>query len=338
MTTFVICALISSIFGQLPQPAEDSKTLGIPFQRFTVTDSFGRKVTFYLSSAPRENPTAKLPIVHYIQGSGCQSLFQRRGDRIGGGYQNVVLQESKKRSRVLVVEKPGVQFLDVAQRPGSALGASAEFLNEHTLPRWAEANLAALRAAWQLPDIDSKQSLVIGHSEGGIVAATMAALEPRITHVASLSGGGPTQLFDLVELRSRPQSNDKPGDALRRREAVYAEHAKILANPQSVADFWMGHPYRRWSTFLTHSVIDELLRAKAAIYLAQGTADAAVSVTAFDVLVAELKARGRLITADRIEGADHGFRTPEMPAGSPAGMQGVIGRVLEWFHGAAKKS
>jgi hypothetical protein len=53
-------------------------------------------------------------------------LFQRHGDRIGGGFQNIVLLEAKKQARVLVVEKPGVRFLDVARRPGSAEGASRE--------------------------------------------------------------------------------------------------------------------------------------------------------------------------------------------------------------------
>jgi dienelactone hydrolase len=86
-----------------------------------------------------------------------------------------------------------------------------------------------------------------------------------------------------------------------------------------------------WSSFLTHSVTEELLRTKARIYLAQGTSDASVSFLAHDVLVAELKARGRDVKSDRIEGADHGFRTHEMPKGSPAGMQALFDRLLEWF-------
>jgi dienelactone hydrolase len=82
---------------------------------------------------------------------------------------------------------------------------------------------------------------------------------------------------------------------------------------------------------LKQSVTEELLRTKARIYLAQGASDTAVSVMAHDVLVAELQARGCDVTAERIEGADHGFHTQEMPIGSPAGMQALFGRLLEWF-------
>ena len=74
-----------------------------------------------------------------------------------------------------------------------------------------------------------------------------------------------------------------------------------------------------------------MLRTKARIYLAQGTADTAVSVRTHDVLVAELLARGRDVKSERLDGADHVFRTPEMPANSPAGMQAVFRNVLDWF-------
>jgi pimeloyl-ACP methyl ester carboxylesterase len=315
----------------VPEAKADSEDLGMPYQRYRVVDSLGRTITFYLSKPPKEKAGAELPLILFIQGSGCQSMFQRHGDRIGGGLQNLALLEAKKRARVLVVEKPGVKFLDAPKRPGTAEGASREFLEEHTLPRWVEANLAALRSAWRLPGVDAKRTLVFGHSEGGLVAASVAAKEPGVTHVASLAGGGPSQLFDLVELLSKPQPNEKPEAVARRRNAVYKEFARILSDPNSTTQFWMGHPYRRWSTFLQHSVTEELLKTKAAIYLVQGTADNAVSVAGFDVLVAELRGRGLNFTFERIEGADHGFKTSETSSGPSSGMQGVIGRVLTWF-------
>jgi pimeloyl-ACP methyl ester carboxylesterase len=224
-----------------------------------------------------------------------------------------------------------VKFLDAPKRPGTAEGASEEFLKEHTLPRWAEANVAALRAVWTLPGIDRSRALVVGHSEGGIVAARIAAELPGVTHVASLAGGGPTQLFSLAEIRGQPRPGDKPGDATRRMQAVYDEWARIQADPDSISRFWLGHPYRRWSSFLKTSVEAELLRTKARIFLAQGTLDAAVPVTGHDVLGAELRVQGRDVTAERLEGADHGFRRQDDPKDSTQGMQALFGRLLEWF-------
>jgi dienelactone hydrolase len=329
--------LIPLLLGTSEQtrPEADTTQLGIPYQRYTVKDSFDRTITFYLSSP--SNNGSKQPVALFIQGSGCQSLFKRQAEKITGGFQSILLHEARGRVRVLVVEKPGVNFLDSPSRPGSAEDASEEFLKEHTLSRWAEANIAALRAVWTLPDIDARRSLVIGHSEGGIVAARVAAELSNITHVASLAGGGPTQLFALAEIRGQFRADDKPGDAERRVQDIYDEWSKIRKEPDSITKFWLGHPYRRWSSFLKHSVTEELLRTKAKIYLAHGTSDDSNPVKAYDVLLAELRARDRDITAERIERADHGFRTPDMPKGSPAGMQALFGRLLDWFGDGSKR-
>ena len=84
------------------------------------------------------------------------------------------------------------------------------------------------------------------------------------------------------------------------------------------------------ASFLGASTTEELLRCKARIFLAHGTADSKVPIIAFDVLYAELLARGRDVTAERIEGADHGFR-PQGGDASPQAMRAVMDRVLNWF-------
>lgn len=336
LLTSLLWIAAGAVAGESPRLELEAAKLGVPFDRYTTKDSLGRTITFYLSVPPAEEPRAKRPVVLFIQGSGCQSVFQKLGERVAGGYHTVLFQEAKGRARILVVEKPGVKYLD-APVPMVSLekAASEEFLKEHTLPRWAEANAAALRAAWALPAVDATRTLVVGHSEGGLVAARVAAELPRVTHVASLAGGGPTQLFDFVANAARPRPDDKPGDAGRRVQDVFDAWAKIQKDPESISQFWLGHPYRRWSSFLTHSVAEELLRAKARVYIAAGTRDAVIPVSAHDMLAAELRARGREVTAERLEGADHGFLTEGMRP--PAGMQAVLGRVLQWFLAEDKK-
>src|SRR5262249_45166784 len=200
-------------------PRKDSAALGVPFDRYTTHDRFDRTITFYVSHQPRET-AEKLPVAAFVQGSGCASVFSERNGKVYGGMQNLLLAAAKGRVRVLVVEKPGVEFGAVPQRPGSGEQSSAEFRREHTLPRWVEAVNAAVLAAHRLEDVDWTRTLVVGHSEGGIVAAHVVAENPLVSHVAVLSGSGPTQLFDLTELASHAQPADRsPDDALRRAPA-----------------------------------------------------------------------------------------------------------------------
>lgn len=308
-------------------PKLDQEQLAIPYQRYTVKDVHDRTITFYVSRPPKESDGKKLPAVLFIQGSGCQSAFMKRGDKIAGGLQNLILKQANGQARVVVVEKPGVNFCDMPPRPGSAEGGSEEFLREHTLDRWADANVAALKATWKLDGIDSSRTLAVGHSEGGIVAAAVAAKTPEVTHVASLAGGGPTQLFDLMELRKKPLPDDKPGDAEARANTALTDWDAILADPESTSKSWMGHPYRRWSTFLKSSVIAELRKSKARIYLAQGSEDTAVHPKSYNFAMAELKTAGRDVTGDYVLGGDHGFRSTS----NAEGFTQVIDRVLHWF-------
>ncbi len=310
----------------------DPQPLGIPYERYFVVDRHGRKLFCYLSKVPKKAVGKTLPIILTIGGSGAQSLFMKVGDRIGGGFQNMLLQASKGQCRVLCVEKPGVKFLEQIERPGSAIGSSEEFRREHTLDRWTDANVDALRACLSLPNIDTARVMVLGHSEGADVAAFVAAAMKEVTHVAPLSGGGPTQLFGLCELRARALPGDQPGDADKRRDAFYQEWDKVLADPQSIDAMWMGHPHRRWSTFLSRSPVEALCRSKANVYLAHGTEDQSSPVTDFDLTKAELRARGRNVVAERITGADHGYSPANQPQGGPpVEFDALLTRVVTWF-------
>lgn len=309
----------------------DPTSLPIPYQRYTTKDNLGRTITFYLSRVSDKNKDANLPVVLVIGGSGSQSIFMKSGDRIGGGMQNLVTMDLKDKARIVCVEKPGVKFLDFPKRPGSAEEGSEEFRREHTLERWGEANCAALRAVWSMPGIDTTRTLVMGHSEGALTSSYVAAQLPQVTHVAPLAGAGPTQLHSLIELAADPKPGDQPGDADKRRASVYAEWQKVMKDPDSITTLWMGHPHRRWTSFLKHNSTDLLLKSNAKIYLAHGTADTSSHISELDVLRAELAAHGRDVVAERLEGLDHGYRKPGTPANQPGEMQNLFQRIGKWF-------
>jgi len=313
-------------------PVRDEKALpdDLPFERYTVQDVRGRVITFYVSKAPADDQA--LPLLLYCHGSGCDSVFTQEGDRISAGVPGFLHQIVKGSCRVVVVEKPGVKFLHRAKHPGSSEGGSEEYLSQCTPQSWADANIAALQAAWRLPQVDGSRSLVLGMSEGGQIAGLVAAEVPQVTHVAILSCGGPTQLFDALISASRPREGDRPGQAAERRQAVVAKWAEIQADPDSTSKFWMGHPYRRWSSFLKANLTSDLVRANARVYLAHGTDDRSVPVESHDACEAELLVKGRDVTAERLEGLDHSFLpTNPPPQRGSVELIELIKRILKWF-------
>jgi len=307
----VAAALMGCAVAQTP--VRDMKDLKIPFEHYTCKDRFGRTIDFYLSPSKSK---AVLPLAVMIMGSGGQSMWIPHGQQIYGSLQGLLAGESRGRVRVLAVEKPGVPFCFQGCTPGTAEGATKEFLQEHTLERYSEAVDAAIHAARKLPGIDPRRTLVIGHSEGGIVAAKVAAIDPKVTDVAVLAGGGPSQLFDFIQMFGRDQTLET--------------WSEIRKDPTSTTKFAWGHPYRRWSSFFADSPVAEALKSRARFYIAQGTADKNSLPASADVLYCTLLGSGRDVKMEVVEKGDHGFETDE-GGGPPAGFRKILDHVLDWF-------
>lgn len=95
------------------------------FKHHTCKDRFGRSINYYLSP---EVENKNLPIALFIMGSGGQSIWPIANGRTMGGLQNLLLSRVQGKLRVLVVEKPGVEFGFSPSQPGTAIGAREDFL------------------------------------------------------------------------------------------------------------------------------------------------------------------------------------------------------------------
>lgn len=288
--------------GATPEAVPDQ-----PYVRHTTMDRFGRRITFYVAGPQGSAP---LPLVVYVQGSGCASLFRRSGTHVAAAAGQAAIAEAwQGKGNLLIVEKPGVPFLNAP----SSCERETEFNREHSLGRWSEAVEASIRAARQLPIVRHDRLIVIGHSEGGVVAARIAHdLGPMVSHVALLSGEGPTQLYSLIRLaRQGLFVRGVSEDADVRAKYVVDQWRAIAADPNNIVRSFAGHSYLRWASFLSTSPLEELAGVTARIYVAAGDKDTNQDPSASDVLYAQLLTRGKDVTYDRVSNADHSFRIPD---------------------------
>ena len=312
--------VLLALHGATVLPAQGIPVPGQPYLRYGTTDTLGRRITFYLSE---DEAGASLPLLVFVQGSGDASHFVFDGGRFrpGTGHASLV-DAARGRARVLLVEKPGVAFGDSGRQE-----QTAEFRREHTLPRWTAAISAAIRATSRLRYIDTSSVTVLGHSEGGIVAARLAGTESLVTHVVLIAGEGPSQLYSLIRLaRIGDLLAGSGADPDARERALLAAWDSILAAPDDPDRRFFGHAYPRWATFMGSSPAKELEGFTGPVLIVQGTADRAVDPSSAEVLLATLRARGQEATLWRIEGADHSLR---MSNGEDR-WGPTLERVVEW--------
>jgi pimeloyl-ACP methyl ester carboxylesterase len=316
MRRALVQLLLIAFVGLLVAPAAAERIPGTRFERLSATDGLGRSIAYYLSESTTPKPLALI-----IQGSGCSALFRPlgSGNMSAVGYHNVFRSVGDERYRVLAVEKPGARSTAEVPIGGTAEECPPAFLEEHTVERWAEALSAALGAARSAANVVGDRTLAIGHSEGGVLAARLARLDPKIGHVALLASPGPDPEEELIlwgKARWRPQSETE--------EMIQG----IRAQPDSATAFTLGHPHRRWTSFLAADPVADLMASAARIFAAHGEADANWPVAAHDALVERLRGAGREVTALRLPGTDHSLNASGQRP--PEGMIEIFRKIIAW--------
>lgn len=288
-----------------------------------------------------EDEKAKLlPLVVLVQGGGGGSIFQRTktpGEVAIDKFplSQTVMDRFEGKARILMVEKPGVQFLEEGHDPtsGVGIGCSETYLRQHALPRWVEAINSSIFNVRTNSLVNPKKTLVLGTSEGGIVAAKIASLDKTVTHVASLYGGGPSQIEDLKELARRGvlEGQDPNLSEEARVQEIDDEWKKILEEPRSITKYWRGHTYLRWHSFASESLVDNLLASQAKVFVAHGTKDTVSPIESFDAMIAKLQSAGREFVHERVEGAEHEFKFTEEDGSKWSILDAFYERILLWF-------
>lgn len=323
IVSLVLCiATMTGAALAVPQAASNPFLARTHFREWTAPRTDGSLLHYFINDP---SPRGPRPLVVYIEGSGCNSLFRVNDGVLRYGLYAIVAGMCQE-ARVVGAEKRGVPF-GYRGQGGTGLKCPPEYTEWATRAQRVE-DVCRMLDALEAGGLVSSPVLVIGHSEGADVAAAVAARRPDVTHLAFLAGGGPTQMFDAVVLeRRRLQAEGKsPAEIEAAVEALEAEFRKIQSDPMSTTKYFSGHAYRRWSGYIASPPLESLLRTKAKLFVAHGTDDNAVPIESADLLSVELIRHGRNdVTFRRIPGADHGFNTA---TGSL--LEGLLADVIRW--------
>ena len=304
-----------TVLGALP--AIGAQIAGTPFDKREIVDSLGRTVTYYIS----QPKTAPAPVMLMLQGSGCVEVINEKG-RYSTFY-NLVPYAQEGRFTVVAVEKP-FSGHGGKQRPGTAKECGAEFNGDFTAERWLIAIRAALADARKSPWVDPRRTLVFGVSEGAVMADMLAGRDPTVTDVIAIGGPGTTQLFSFVA--SAYQHCFDTAECL---ADIDRNVRDIRADPDSSTRFAWGHPYKRWSSFFAVDPAEELLRSRARVYIAFGTADTSTPALSEEIAVAKLVVAGRDVTVRRVPDAGHSLTSDVHPDYQE--MDKEYRAALDWF-------
>ncbi|MDY3530262.1 prolyl oligopeptidase family serine peptidase [Riemerella anatipestifer] len=318
---FIFLFLTNSIFAQ---KAKIDFLSNQPYDKYELA-SENDSLTFYLSVTSHKED---LPLIVYIQGSGMSSLFAEQNNKITPTLGHMTwFNVGQEKYRILIVEKPGIKYLQTGQ--------SKSFDQNFSLENWSNRIVNAINYVTEHEKINKQKILVVGHSEGGVVASRVANLmKDKISNVAILAGNGATQLYSLYKLADNgtffnTKEHNMPTSE-QRLSYLKEQWKNILFEPNNTEKKFWGFTYLRWSSFLKTSVMEELSDYNGRILLLQGTSDKAVYPETATIAYTTLLTKGQNVELEFIENADHSFNILDKP--QIDGWKMVIEKTINWFN------
>ena len=317
-------ALAALTVAVLPTIAEPLTAFedGTMVHTLEVPREDGSAIEAYVLVPQGEEPSAK-PVFLLLQGSGCNSVFARGEGGVSVPFLFVELRRHARDLNVVLIEKRGVAFGDNAGNSGKAR-CSDEYVEHATRDGRVDDAVAVIDYLTAEGLHDGSRLVVIGHSEGSDVAPGVALASPRVTHLALLGFSATHNVLDvkkndlvrelqtLIRDRDRPRSGAISAEEFRERFGELVEKLREFHGNPDGLDGFQDHTYRRWSSYVSGQVLDDLLRVDLPIFLGIASEDTKAPTFGADLVVTELLRRGkRNLTHLNYVGYDHGFGSGE---------------------------
>jgi pimeloyl-ACP methyl ester carboxylesterase len=263
--TLAGCAGRADYIGEALNPQAD-------VQSFRVKGEEYRLVSVTTGDAPQ------MRAIYFVSGSGCSALST---------YMETYFQDLPPGYIIYGIDKVGVP------RRSIGLSCSRDFWESYALDVLIRRNTVGLSLAQEASTVQI--DAIIGVSEGGVIAAIMAADAPEIRSLVMIASGGMTQRRELLTLAQHGGQT----------EVLQKELAKVDARPNSTSDQALGMTHRYWSSVLDRDPAEFLRRVSQPTLLIIGGEDESVPVASAR-LADELIPRSELVV---IPGASHVFET-----------------------------
>jgi len=242
--------------------------------------------------------------IFFVSGSGCASLryfLRSYFEGLEGSW------------RIHSVQKEGVGGLETGGNCSDAFRASYNY------DILLERNAAALE--WVKSRSPNSVSAIVGVSEGGTIAAALAAENPEIDRLVVIGSGG-LSLRQMTQILAERQG---------RPEELAAGLAAVDADPANLGRDFMGMPHPYLASVLDVDPLPIFARVTQPTMLIIGEEDESVPVESARYLARSLEEYGKSnVTLTVIPGADHTLRRDGQDL-KPA----LMARLSRWLGGGA---
>ena len=245
--------------------------------------------SFYYSFSINEGFSQIETLIFFYGGSGCSSWKY-----VMPGY----IKGLSVPARVFVLNK---RFVN--DRSTGMFGCSEEFDLSNNPDQWVSDYIEFISEQRKIFQATTKNSILVGVSEGALTAVKVASMIPEITHLAIIGDGGYSMRKSLEVLKSNDLIHFD----------VKSGWQKIVTDPRSIEKKWYGNTYRWWSDILDIDPMPFFLKLDIPILVGIGEKDESVPVESARYLEKRFKEQGKSnLTLLVYPGADHRLNSKDV--------------------------
>jgi len=272
--------------------------------------SDGSAITYYLTGRGSDR------LLVLIQGSDCNSVFHNTN--INDNFSQVM-----DDADILTVEKYGIdQRLSWNPDPERTDCPDAYLQQDSPLQR-VDDYLTVLDQLDQ--DNRYAQVILLGGSEGALVANLLAAKSDKVTAVVALNGGGRFFIDDVLY----NMQSQMPPQAFSDAEQGFRQFSQSVLQSHEMDITVSGHGYHWWKDMLTADQQQILQAIDVPVLLIQAEEDTHVDPHAFESMVRALKQTAPHIQPRTYAGLDHAFKDAQ----GQSQVERVLADIRVWIGG-----
>jgi len=258
----------------------------------------GSEINYYLLEESTNSRSEVLLLV--LQGSDCNSVLKK--ESIFSGYKNVW-----PKADLLLIEKYGIDKDLSYSSDGEREDCPSEYLKKDS-PEQRVIDIGAVLDTVRKKGAYEKL-VVIGGSEGAVIANMLAASNDSVDATISFNGGGRWFIDDVLHNIASEYADDEEAKESIEGFKGFAEH--VLNNEPFDLEV-SGHGYSWWHQMLSIDQYNVLKGVKSPLLIVQGGIDLSVSPEKVDEMILALRESGNEnIEYLACKKLDHGFNNSE---------------------------
>lgn len=261
-------------------------------------------------------PESKVGLVVIMQGSGCEPVAKSKS--------LALTRAAFPEFATVTADKYGID--PDADFEGKDNTSCPQRYHEKSTSSQRVADYQQILNSLSLAQWWNGQLILVGGSEGGDIAARLAA-QSRSDAVVLISTGGGTTFGELVRaslIEEMERQSVPPSQWL----DIDGMFARARANPEST-EVEAGYSYRYWADSIDLKTVDDMLKTAAPILLIQGTDDTSTPLytarTAVDTFIKEKRCN---LTYWEKTGYNHSMVDPD----GNNRLQEVLTQASSWVH------